>query len=493
MLLPGAEAVVKYFSGDTLWKCVRCHNKFEFPGLPKTCPKCGGDQFEVARESILIITDNPRISDILSAALYEIDKTADVFLLHRQFRPASLTPSLKAAILASDIIYLHSDNLEFVKREVSFRAAVYSLCEEQGLRKIFSMPGVTEEMFEEGGVLALSRDQFESLEKHTLRLAIALTLAKKATIQSELGTDITLDLVGFDRKGIASTGRVPRGAWGNLPSGEAFVLPYEHFGEGRLVVDQAIAFISPPDEPIVLDVSMGEVRLREPERPQSASIREFTKSLEEAERLARPEEKPNVKRICEFGIGTNPNADVRSLIEQEKKLGTIHIAIGSNKLFGGNISAPNHIDMVIGAPTLTLDDTKIMGKGQLIDSKVDQFLGTDYRAYGDNQLDELTNDKLVAKVAGPDEVCLENGAIIRRWRGPRRQEYQVQIGRQEIAGDIRWFWENLVQGMTRAWSMKDLMSKAGKLVADSSAGEVRKAKQLILLFERYGVLSILGD
>jgi leucyl aminopeptidase (aminopeptidase T) len=61
--------------------------------------------------------------------------------------------------------------------------------------------------------------------------------------------------------------------------------------------------------------------------------------------------------IAEFGIGTNKKARLTgNVLEDEKVFGTVHIAFGSNKSFGGTNEAGVHIDCVIKDPIVTIDD-----------------------------------------------------------------------------------------------------------------------------------------
>jgi len=69
---------------------------------------------------------------------------------------------------------------------------------------------------------------------------------------------------------------------------------------------------------------------------------------------ARFSENPNCRNIAELGIGTNDKASrPDNVLEAEKILGTIHIALGDNSGFGGSVSAPFHEDYVFYQPTLT--------------------------------------------------------------------------------------------------------------------------------------------
>jgi leucyl aminopeptidase (aminopeptidase T) len=76
--------------------------------------------------------------------------------------------------------------------------------------------------------------------------------------------------------------------------------------------------------------------------------------------------------IAEFGIGTNDHATrLDNILESEKILGTIHIALGDNSSFGGKIKTPFHQDFVFLKPTVKLihkDGTKntILRSGRLL-------------------------------------------------------------------------------------------------------------------------------
>jgi len=75
----------------------------------------------------------------------------------------------------------------------------------------------------------------------------------------------------------------------------------------------------------------------------------------------------NAKAVAEFGIGTNPKAKICGLIlEDEKVLGTVHIAFGNNISMGGSIDVPIHIDCIIKSPSFAIDGKPIMENGKFI-------------------------------------------------------------------------------------------------------------------------------
>ena len=55
-----------------------------------------------------------------------------------------------------------------------------------------------------------------------------------------------------------------------------------------------------------------------------------------------------VRKIAELGIGMKPHEKIRgATIIDEKTIGSVHIANGSNAWFGGDIRAILHLDHVI--------------------------------------------------------------------------------------------------------------------------------------------------
>ena len=78
----------------------------------------------------------------------------------------------------------------------------------------------------------------------------------------------------------------------------------------------------------------------------AGKLREFRRLLEPLGLSVLPQ--------AELGIGTNDRATrPDNILEAEKILGTIHIALGDNSGFGGTVSTPYHEDYVFYQPTLT--------------------------------------------------------------------------------------------------------------------------------------------
>ncbi len=73
------------------------------------------------------------------------------------------------------------------------------------------------------------------------------------------------------------------------------------------------------------------------------------------------------RNVAEFGIGTNDRAPLSGVIlEDEKVMGTIHIAFGDNKSMGGSVRVASHLDGLVKQPTVWFDDRLIMNDGRFL-------------------------------------------------------------------------------------------------------------------------------
>ena len=98
--------------------------------------------------------------------------------------------------------------------------------------RIASMPGFEARMFHPGGPMSVDYGQ---VAEDTEKFAQLVTAAERATVRSSGGTDISFSLAG--REGDVDTGLcTEKGAWSNLPAGEAYAAPIEGTAEGVIVV-----------------------------------------------------------------------------------------------------------------------------------------------------------------------------------------------------------------------------------------------------------------
>jgi aminopeptidase len=215
--------------------------------------------------------------------------------------------------------------------------------------RVATLPGVTEEIM----IRCMNAD-YNAIAARTFRLCEELEKTRVIKVKAPSGTDVTLPIEG--RKAHASSGLFrEKGLWGNLPTGESYLAPVEGASQGIVVVDGSMAQVGMVHEPIRIVVKDGYAT----DITGGAEAQLLIDLLEPHGRDART--------VAEFGIGTNDKAILTGLIlEDEKVMGTIHIAFGDNKSMGGSVRVASHLDGLIKEPTVWFDDRKVMEAGRLL-------------------------------------------------------------------------------------------------------------------------------
>jgi leucyl aminopeptidase (aminopeptidase T) len=181
---------------------------------------------------------------------------------------------------------------------------------------------------------------WQALAARTARLVAAVNRAEWVRVVCPNGTDMMICKQGRQAHGDDGL-LTAAGSFGNLPAGEAYLAPLEGKSHGVMVVEWGST--CKLDEPLRFFVENGIVARIEVTDPLRAKLE------------AKFVENANCRNIAELGIGTNEKASrPDNVLEAEKILGTIHIALGDNSGFGGQVSAPFHEDYVFYRPTLTL-------------------------------------------------------------------------------------------------------------------------------------------
>ena len=298
-------------------------------------------------ESCLVITDKKKMD--IGKAFYEqakliTDKVKLMEISESKVNGEEPGKEVAEEMLKYDVIMIPTS--KSLSHTNARRKAV-----ENGAR-LASMPGITEEM----AVRCLNADYIK-IGEITKKLAVLLTAADSVHITSANGTDITMDIKGLKSSG-RNTGIFDEPcAWGNLPEGEACMAPREGTTNGVFVVDLTMAGVGRVKDPIKITVKDG-----------------FAVAIEggeEADKLREMLEGMNDKRvytIAEIGIGTNDKAIITgNTLEDEKVMGTAHIALGNNMSYDGGVTdAPIHLDGVFDKPTIELDGKKIIDAGQFL-------------------------------------------------------------------------------------------------------------------------------
>ena len=209
-----------------------------------------------------------------------------------------------------------------------------------------TLPGATEEM-----LARVMSDDMAELRRRGGRVAELLDRGSEARITCDHGSDLRLGLQG--RVAIPDAGELTHeGAFGNLPCGEGFISPAT--AEGILIVDGSIAGVGLVSEPVRLTVEGGH--LTDATGPEGEQLMALL-----------TEHGPDGTNVAELGIGTNSKAILTgNILEDEKIIGTAHVAFGASAAIGGNVQVPVHLDVVSLRPEVTIDGTPVVLEGRLL-------------------------------------------------------------------------------------------------------------------------------
>lgn len=296
-------------------------------------------------ESVLVITDE--IKRVIGYSLYENALKLGHRALLVEMKSGKINgeepmPQISELMQKFDVVFIptaksltHTD----ARRNASAKGA-----------RIATFPGITREVMIRG----MNAD-YKRISALSIKLKKILEKGRHVRVTAPAGTDISFGISG--RTSYASKGLFhKKGESGNLPTGETFLAPVEGTSNGVFVVDGSMAGLG-----LIKQANIRiEVRDGYAEKITGGILaRKLIKQLDSVGRDAR--------NIAEFGIGTNDSARLSGiLLEDEKVMGTVHIALGNNVSMGGKINVPIHLDGVIKKPTVYLDGRTIMKNGILL-------------------------------------------------------------------------------------------------------------------------------
>lgn len=296
-------------------------------------------------EKVLIITDEPlrKIGYVLWECAKELGTEAMLLEIiprdsHGQEPPQPVGELMK---LVDVILIPTSKSLSHTE---SRRKA--SSC---GVR-IATLPGITEDTM----IRTLNAD-YHRIAQRSRKVASILKSGSRVRITTERGTDISLVIEG--REGYADTGLNHNpGDFSNLPAGEGYIAPLEGKSEGKVFIDGSMAGIGKLEGEVI------EITVKDGFAVEIKGGKAADKLLS----LMKPFGKLAFN-VAELGIGTNDKAIVTgNVLEDEKAMGTIHIAFGDNKSMEGTVRVASHLDGVVMNPTVYVDNVLLLDNGRLL-------------------------------------------------------------------------------------------------------------------------------
>ncbi|MFH1093968.1 MAG: aminopeptidase [Candidatus Omnitrophota bacterium] len=296
-----------------------------------------------SKESCLIVTDT--VKENIGRDFYDfarqITPRAKIIVMEPRQEHAQEPPDeIAGEMLLFDVQFLITD-----------KSLSHTRARRQATQKgsrIASMPAVTEDIINRCCLI-----DYDSLRQRSRELHAVLSKSSSVRITTELGTDIIFKIgknKWFGENG--GTFDYP-GAFGNLPEGEVSFTPLE--AQGIYFVDASFPGLGILKTPLCFKVKDSFVY--EIEGTQADLVR---KRLDDAGEKAY--------RVAELGIGLNAKAKIIGVVlEDEKMIGTVHIALGNNLSYGGDNDVPLHLDGVILKPDIYVDAKKIMSHGKFLE------------------------------------------------------------------------------------------------------------------------------
>lgn len=283
-------------------------------------------------EVVLIITDTATHLSI-ATTLYDraVELGCDPVLMTMEPRGVHGQEPPKAvaeAMAAADVVLAPtSKSLTHTQAKINAKMA--------GAR-IATMPGISLEMMGSGGITA----DFLAIRDTAFELKSRLDSVNEVRITTDLGTDIIFNVKGCDWRVDHGICHEP-GSSSNLPAGEVFVAPKS--GNGVFVVDGSMGGLGILNSPLTIKIEDGQAT-----DITGEGAGQFINMIDSVG--------PPGRNLAELGIGINPEAHlIGNVLEDEKVAGTVHVALGDNSAFGGDVVAGIHLDGIITGPTVYLD------------------------------------------------------------------------------------------------------------------------------------------
>jgi len=301
-------------------------------------------------EQVALICDPHSVMEMVYALAGAIESIgAEFTILMQPTRPTDrkneLTPVIEKGLEGADVMI----GLTGSCGASTYSHVVKRLYDEKRLRSI-SMVMRDMDNYTEGG----ARADYEAIYNDGQKLAAIWHQAAHIHLTTPAGTDLRAPIAG--EQVIIECGFATQpGQEAAFSDGEVSQMPNVNKAEGVIVVDGPIAHIGKVDSPIRLAVERGRVVDVSGQGRQVEELRHIINTITHA------------NNIAEVGIGLNPACRRNGDFEEEKKgRGNVHVAIGDNVFYGGEVRCAVHMDMVLYHPTVRLDERIVVEDGQVL-------------------------------------------------------------------------------------------------------------------------------
>jgi leucyl aminopeptidase (aminopeptidase T) len=292
-------------------------------------------------EDVVVVVDEPLqdLGEKLRTAAQRSGADAVLTVMSPRATDGSEPPAPVAEALAACDVFIAPASRSLSHTLARKRAS-------EGGARGATMPHVTADM-----LARLMSIDFDRLRSRSHAIADLLDKGTEAHVTCPRGTDLRLDLRG--RQGIADDGDLTaRGAFGNLPCGEGFIAPAG--GEGTMYARSIAAIGLTRGHPAKLTVENGH--LTAATGPEGEQLLGILREHGDAG-----------TNLAELGVGTNDRATLTgNVLEDEKILGSVHVAFGASIAIGGTVSVPIHLDCVVTEATLEIDGTRVLDEGRFV-------------------------------------------------------------------------------------------------------------------------------
>jgi len=296
-----------------------------------------------------LITETAQRSGIL-AAIFFVPLSSQTFFNHHENLPLPVEAAMRETDAVLNLLSASPETMAYRRR------ILRTSC---GPRvKVAHCPGMTMD------ILGMVDVDYELIRHRCNVLATALALGKRITISTtDMHGDehlLEVEISGWEYPPSIGDGLIPDGAWANLPPGETFTIPMD--SQGSIVINGSMpGRVLEPGEELILTVGEGRLLQLQPE--DSPAGHHLLKTQID---FAKRHGDLNWSNLAEIGFGVNPAIERLTGIPliDEKKDGTVHIALGDSGSLGGAVDSAIHCDLMVEKATVTIDGKLLLDKGR---------------------------------------------------------------------------------------------------------------------------------